>query len=64
MSFNDEDIVRFDGTSWSLFFDGSDVGVGGSDIDAFYIVDSDTILMSFTSGLTINGLAAGLRNSG
>ena len=24
----DEDILRFDGTTWSLFFDGSDVGVG------------------------------------
>ena len=57
VSFNDEDIVKFDGSTWSLFFDGSDVGVGGSDLFAFSIVDSDTILMSFTTALTLNGLS-------
>ncbi len=56
VAFNDEDIVKFDGSAWSLFFDGSDVGVGGSDLFAFSIVDSDTILMSFTTALTLNGL--------
>ena len=27
MAFADEDILQFDGTTWSLFFDGSDVGL-------------------------------------
>jgi hypothetical protein len=53
----DEDILRFDGTNWSLFFDGSDVGVGSSDLFGFSIVDTDTILMAFSSAVTVNGLA-------
>ena len=53
----DEDILKFDGTNWSLFFDGSDVGVGGSDLFGFDIVDADTILMSFTSAFTLNGMS-------
>ena len=52
----DEDILKFDGTSWSLFFDGSDVGVGSSDLFGFSIVDADTILMAFSSAVTVNGL--------
>jgi uncharacterized protein YjiK len=56
VSFADEDIVRFDGTSWSLFFDGSDVGVGGYDLVAFEWVDADTLLMSFNSSITIGNL--------
>jgi hypothetical protein len=53
----DEDILRFDGSSWTLFFDGSDVGVGSPDLFGFSIVDADTILMSFSSAITVNGLA-------
>ncbi len=54
----DEDILRFDGTNWSLFFDGSDVGVGSPDLFAFSIVDADTILMSFSANITVNGISA------
>jgi hypothetical protein len=54
----DEDILKFDGTNWSLFFDGSDVGVGSPDLSAFFIVDADTILMSFSANVTVNGLTA------
>ena len=56
VSFADEDIVRFNGQNWSLYFDGSDVGVGSSDLFGFSIVDSDTILMAFTTTLAVNGL--------
>jgi hypothetical protein len=52
----DEDILRFDGKSWSLFFDGSDVGVGSANLFAFSILDSDTLLMSFDRAVTVNGL--------
>jgi hypothetical protein len=58
----DEDILKFDGTAWSLFFDGSDVGVGGSDLFGFAIVDADTILMTFNSALTLNGMSVSPRD--
>src|SRR5215213_2743185 len=54
----DEDILKFDGSNWSLFFDGSDVGVGSPDLFAFSIVDADTLLLSFNSAVTVNGIAA------
>jgi hypothetical protein len=54
----DEDILRFDGQNWSLFFDGSDVGVASPDLFAFSIVDVDTILMSFSTNVTVNGITA------
>jgi len=56
-TFADEDIMKFDGVTWSQFFDGSDVGVSTSDLFAFSIVDSDTILMSFNTVLTLNGIS-------
>jgi hypothetical protein len=54
----DEDILKFDGTNWSLFFDGSDVGVGSSDLFAFSIMNDNTILMSFSANVTVNGITA------
>jgi hypothetical protein len=53
----DEDILRFNGSTWSLFFDGSDVGVASPDLFGFSVVDADTILMSFSTAVTVNGLA-------
>jgi len=40
-----------------MFFDGSDVGVAGSDLFAFTIVDADTLLMAFNISFTVNGIA-------
>jgi predicted outer membrane repeat protein len=54
----DEDILRFDGQNWSLFFDGSDVGVSSPDLFGFSFLDSDSILMSFTANVTVNGITA------
>jgi hypothetical protein len=54
----DEDILEFDGRGWMLFFDGSDVGMGTSDLFSFSILDADTILMSFNSAITVNGISA------
>jgi Tol biopolymer transport system component len=54
----DEDILSFDGTQWSLYFDSSDVGVKTPDLVAFAILDADTLLLSFSSAFTINGVAA------
>jgi hypothetical protein len=57
VSFVDEDILRFDGQNWSMFFDGSDIGAGSVDLFALSVVDDDTILMAFSNNLTLNGLA-------
>lgn len=53
----DEDILNFDGQTWRLFFDGSDVGTSAVDLSAFSILDSDSILMSFSTAVTLNGIA-------
>ena len=58
VSSSDEDILKFDGTNWSVLFDGSDVGVGSPDLFAFSFLDSDSILMSFTASVTVNGITA------
>jgi hypothetical protein len=55
LAFRDEDIVRYDGSTWSLFFDGSDVGVGAADIFGFYLLDQDSILMTFAASVTVGG---------
>lgn len=62
VAFADEDILKFDGVSWSLFFDGSDVGVGGSDLFAFDVVNANTIWMAFTSSMTLNGISVTSRD--
>jgi len=54
----DEDILSFDGNNWAMVFDGSDVGVGSPDLFAFSFLDGDSILMSFTANVTVNGITA------
>jgi hypothetical protein len=57
----DEDIITYDpGTgTWSMYFDASDVGIGTSDLDAFHIRNDGSILMSFSSALTVPGITGG-----
>jgi hypothetical protein len=52
-----EDIVAFDGSAFSLYFDGSDVGLGSFTLDAFAVISPTEILMSFTSAGTVGGVA-------
>lgn len=52
----DEDILYSDGTGWTVFFDGSDVGLAGTDLNAFAVVDTGTILMSFMQPVTLAGV--------
>lgn len=49
VKFDDEDILAFDIATgvWSMLFDGSDVGLGRTDVDAFHINTDGSILMSF-----------------
>ncbi len=49
-----EDIISYDGTDFTMVFNGSAFGIEPS-IDAFHIVDEDTILMSFWTTTTLPG---------
>jgi hypothetical protein len=50
------DIISYDGSRFQLFFDGSDVGLAGADIDAFAVMGENQFLMSFASSVTIEGV--------
>jgi serine protease AprX len=62
-AFSDEDIVRFDPNTntWTLYFDGSDAGLGANssqDIDAFDLLDDGSILLSIAGDTTIPNVGA------
>ena len=48
ISFANEDILAFDTStsSWSLYFDGSDVGLSAADVDAFHLQSDGSLLLS------------------
>ena len=54
----DIDILSFDGTTWSMFFDGSDVGINTSNqnLKDFHILDADTLLLTFDEPITFGTL--------
>lgn len=58
--FGDEDIIRYDLNTgqWSLYFDGSDVGLKASDVDALHILDDGSILLSLSYRLKIPGFGS------
>jgi hypothetical protein len=53
----DEDIVYYDGSAWSMLVDGSDIGLGGTDIEGFYRLDVDSFLMAVSNPVTLGSLA-------
>ena len=59
VSFKDEDILKYDTTTdtWSLYFDGSDVGLT-KDVNAFYLMEDGSILLSVdkVTGLSIGAV--------
>jgi len=58
----DEDIVTYDaGTdTWAWYLDGSDVGIGGTDINALSVLADGSVLVSFNSGsFSVPGLIGG-----
>jgi hypothetical protein len=63
LSVADEDIVAFDGASFSLFFDGSDVGLGSATIDALAVISPTEILLSFTAERSVAGIAGTVDDS-
>lgn len=53
----DEDLVRFDGTTFSVVFDGSDQGVAaGLDLDAASVGPDGRLLLSFDTSGSIDGI--------
>ena len=56
VSFKDEDILVYDtvNDTWSMYFDGSDVGLGPSDVNAFSILSDGGILISINTDITLS----------
>ncbi|MBU0717024.1 MAG: S8 family serine peptidase, partial [Planctomycetes bacterium] len=54
-----EDIVAYDtgAGTWSLIFDGSDVGLGGFAINGMAVLPNGDILLTFTAAGTVGGVA-------
>ena len=58
----DEDIVSFDPDTnqWEMYFDGSDVGLASTDVDAFSVRADGSIVLSVNSGsFSVTGLIGG-----
>ena len=57
VAFSDEDILSYDTatSTWSMYFDGSDVGVT-ADVDAFGLMSDGTILISLDVAATVGSL--------
>lgn len=60
VAYADEDIVRYNPTTatWSLYFDGSDVGLGATDMDAFEMLSDGSLLLSPDTAVTLTGVGA------
>ena len=60
ITFDSKDMLAFDPTlgKWSLLIDGSDLVLGGTDIDAFEWRSDQTVLMSFNVPTTLPVLGA------
>ncbi|MGH3064809.1 MAG: PKD domain-containing protein [Gaiellaceae bacterium] len=58
-----EDVVLFDGSSFSLAFDGSDVGIAALRIDALSSVDATSLLLSFDAAGAVPGIAGTVDDS-
>ena len=56
LSIANEDIIAWDGTTFSRYFDGSDVGLTNLAIDAFAVLSPTELLLSFSAAGTVPGL--------
>jgi subtilisin family serine protease len=51
-----EDVLLFDGARFTTWFDGSDVGLAGANVDATTLPDEDSLLLSFARPVTLDGV--------
>jgi hypothetical protein len=58
IQFEDEDVLAHDLTTgeWSLWFDGSDVGLAAVDVNALAVLDDGRLLLSTDAPITLNGV--------
>ena len=63
LSAQNQDIVAFDGSGFSVYFDGSSVGLGSLAIDAIDVASSTEILLSFTRAGAVPGIAGTVDDS-
>ncbi len=63
LSVANEDVVAFDGTGFSLHFDGSDVGLASAALDSFAIMSPSELLLSFTDPVSVPGIAGTVDDS-
>ncbi len=58
--FRDEDVLKYDIASdqLSMLFDGSDVGLGRADVDAFAMLSDGSLLLSLNNAFTVGGINA------
>ena len=63
LSVANEDILAFDGNTFSLYFDGSDVGLSSATIDAFTVISPTEILLSFVDSRSVAGIAGTVDDS-
>ncbi|MEM9092658.1 MAG: cadherin repeat domain-containing protein, partial [Cyanobacteria bacterium P01_F01_bin.53] len=54
VTYTEQDILQFDGTEFSLFFDGSNVLPGGFEISAFDVISDTEILFSFAQPFSLD----------
>jgi len=54
VSFTNGDILRYDGSTWSMYFDGSDVGV--STVKAFTLLPNGSLLLGLGKAATLPGV--------
>ena len=55
----DEDILLYDAGAWSIYFDGSDVGLSdtnGENVDAFTLLPDGSLVVSTVAGFAVPGL--------
>ncbi len=64
VKYGDEDILAHDPATgdWSLYFDGSDVGLASTDIDALAVLDDGSLLLSTDRTAAVPGLGSVAEN--
>jgi len=60
LAFADEDVIGYnlDTGAWQMVFDGSDLGLARSDVDAFHRLDDGSLLLSFNRAVTLSPLGS------